>query len=295
MNMNVYILGLLSNFTFALGSQFFTFFTNKFSSTWVNAFKATFALFAFGFVLLLTNGFHPITISGFVLFFISGFLGLGIGDIFLLKAFGEIGPGRTLMIFGFQPIIIGFLSFILFDQDLDMEKFWAILFFIICVVIFSIETFRKSGKWQLQGIMYAFAGMFLDAVGLIITRYNYNLNIDLTPGEANFYRCLGAVFLFAILKFITPFDFRKNFKSLNLKLKGGLFLGAFLGTYVSLAFYLTAIQTAHLASLSALAITSTIFSAGFECIMDRKLPTKYWWGAFAFFLGGMYFLILKDL
>lgn len=295
MLMNAYILVILSNFAFALGSQFFTHYTKKFSSSWMNAFKAIAAMVFFGITITFISGWNPITSTGFSLLFLSGFIGLGIGDIFLLRAFAKIGPGRTLMLFSFQPIYIGLVSYLLFSQELDTQKFWAIFFFIACVLILSFEEFKKSGSWDFSGIMYAALGMLLDGAGLLITRYNYDKIPDLTPMEANFYRCMGAVALFMILSRIKPFHLFKNLQSMSLNSKGYVTLGAFLGTFVSLGLYLTAIKTGHLATLTALTITSTIFSATFECIIHKRLPSKYLLFSFIFFLGGMYFISMQDL
>jgi drug/metabolite transporter (DMT)-like permease len=282
----------MANFSFALGSQFFTHFTRIYSSTWMNTFKALAAGIAFFITILITTGFNPITNMGFIIFLISGAIGLGIGDIFLLKAFAEIGPGRTMVIFGFHPIIVGIFSYFVFAQEVETHKLWGIFFFIICLLIFSLESFRATRQWKLNGLMFAFAGMALDASGVLLTRFAFDTNKMTTPLEGNFYRCIGAIIVYIIIRRFSPFHFRARLKSMSKKSLLFLVMGAFFGTYLSLMLYLQAIQIAEsLALISSISITAVIFSSTFECIWEKKAPSGYLLLAFVFFLIGTYFTL----
>ncbi|OUR96858.1 EamA family transporter [Halobacteriovorax marinus] len=289
---NVYLYGLGANLAFALGSQVFTIYARKISSAWMNCFKALIGLMGFGLFVSLFSTWHSIDLKFFLLFFTSGFIGLGVGDIFLLKAFSKMGPGRTLMLFGFQPLIIGILSYFIFGQVIDSMKFWAILFFILCLGTFSLESFKKKGHWDISSISIAFIGMSLDAIGVIITRYSFDHNPTLSAMEGNFHRCIGALSVFILLSIFKPFDFIAKWKTQKSFDKKMLIFGSLLGTFLSLALYLKAMQTAHLATLSGIAITGTIFSSLFESIIEKKWPSRYLLMAFVFFLCGMKFLIL---
>ena len=289
--MNAYVLALCANISFALGSQFFTYYTRLFSSVWMNSFKAGIAALGFLLTIYLTSGFNDISSLGVIVFFISGAIGLGIGDIFLLKAFGEIGPGRTMVIFGFHPIIVGVFSYIIFSHSLDSQKLWGILFFMICLIIFSIESFKSHGEWKIKGLVFAFLGMTLDATGILLTRFAFDSNTEVTPLEGNFYRCLGAIIVYLIISKVAPFQFKTRLMSLSKKSLFFLCLGAFFGTYLSLALYLQAIKIAdNLALISSISITSVIFASTFECIWEKKLPSIYLILSFISFAFGMYFV-----
>ena len=145
-----YIYALGANLSFAIGVQFFTHYARNLSSVWVNCFKAIIAAVLFLVTIYTVGGFSPIKYQYLLLFCFSGFLGLGLGDIFLIKSFSLMGPGRTMVLFSFQPLIIGILSYFLFSQTIDTKKFFAILFFIICVFIFSLETYKTKGHWHLK-------------------------------------------------------------------------------------------------------------------------------------------------
>lgn len=293
MNQEVLLLALGSNFFFALGSQFFTHYSRTIGATWMNWYKAFVAQVCFFGWLIFTTGVSLIPISQALPLMLSGLVGLGAGDVFLLLAFKEMGPGRTLMLFAFQPLIIGFSAFLFFNQTIDTTRFWAIFFFILCILIFSLESFKRERHWGMRGIMLALLGMALDATGVLITRKMFDTNGSLSPLLTNFYRTNGALIFFFILSLTRKDLFLfKPLKNLSKKSIFYVSLGSLFGTFISLSLYLKAIQTAHLASLSAVAITGTIFSAIFECLWNKKLPSIYLVVAFISFLLGMKILVL---
>ena len=289
----VYFLALGANLCWAMASQVFTFFSRHISSSWTNCFKALIALVAFSLYLFVTKTWVGGTFYSAGLLTLSGLLGLAMGDIFLLKAFSKMGPGRTLILFGFQPLIMGFFGHFIFNQGMDLSKLYAIIFFILCLGTFSFESFKKEGEWGVEGLLMAFLGMLLDAGGLVLTRLAFDSQKALTAMEGNFYRCLGALLGFFLLSRIRPIKLWDNYKALSLKLKLYAIGGSLLGTFLSLALYLRAIQIGHLASLSGLAITGTLFAALFECLIERKWPSKYLLISLMFFLVGMNILLFE--
>lgn len=289
----VYLIAVGSNLSFALGSQVFAHYSRSIGSLWMNLFKASIAFTAFALTITFITGWHEVQIYDIGLLIFSGMIGLGIGDVFLLRSFSEMGPGRTLILFGFQPLILGTFGYFMFNQQLDVEKLWAISFFILCIVTFSIESFRKDRHWQIKGILMAFTGMLLDALGMVLTRLSFDNNSLLTPLEGNFYRCFGAILIFYLWSLYRPIGLFRKYKALTHRGKYMVVMGSLLGTYLSLGLYLMALQKAHLASLSGIAITGTIFSSVFECFLAKKWPSKYLVIAFIFFLMGMW-IILKS-
>jgi drug/metabolite transporter (DMT)-like permease len=298
MNPTAIFLGLSANFCFSLASQIFTYYSRKISVNFVNEFKALVAFACFVLYVALNTfisgqSFPTLpNLTLITLLMTSGFLGLGVGDIFLLQAYSRIGPGRTLMLFGFQPLVIGFASFLLFDQYLNQTKFYAILSFMCCVGIFSLESFKRSGHWEVRGLVMALLGVFFDAAGVLMSRWCFNQDANLSPFMANMWRCLGALLYFRLYAL-------KMGKTTPIAIWGALpkkdrllmILAPVLGAFLSLTLYYKALQFAHLATLSGLAITGTVLSAVFECALEKKWPSRYLIGAFAFFLIGMAILL----
>jgi drug/metabolite transporter (DMT)-like permease len=286
-----YLFAFAANLSFAIGVQFFTHYARRISSLWVNCFKGLVAALLFAATVLLQGGFHQVGAGSAALFGLSGLLGLGLADIFLIKAFSLMGPGRTMMLFGFQPLIIGVVSYFAFGQAIDARKLYAILFFVVCLFIFSLESFRKQGHWNARASLFALGGVALDGVGVLITRYAFNNSPGIGTTEGNFYRACGALLLFAALSRLKPFHFVEKFKGLSRPALFWITLGSVAGTYMSLMFYLSAIRySGALAAVSGIAITGTLFASLFECLAERRLPSGYLLVSLVFFLGGMAFL-----
>lgn len=260
-------------------------------------------------ILFLWNGtlasWKPPTDFATVMFLISGALGLGIGDLFLLGAFIRIGVSRTLMLYGFQPLILGAAGFLFFDQSFDSRRWIAIAFLIGCLLIFSLERYRETKSWEFTGLAMAIIGVTMDSGGVLITRLAFEDSPATHPLEGHFVRCLGALIAYAFVTLAIklhrvrrdPNDRRPiigilpNFFSFDRKSRALILLGCFGGTYLSLCLYLTAIQIGHLASISAIAITGPMFAALLEAVIHKRRPTIYLLFAFLLFIGGFTVLI----
>lgn len=222
---------------------------------------------------------------------ISGAIGLGVGDMFLLYAYARIGPGRTLILFGFQPLFIGISSWYFFGQSLSAYRFLAIFFFALCLFLFSLEKFKSNGRWEVIGLLAALVGVLCDNSGVLLTRWSFDEIKSLTPLQANFIRCGGALLFYF---FASPFLKTKlveNFKKLKTLDRTKVLLASAGGTFVSLILYLTAVRIGHLASVAAIGVVGPLFTTTVECIADRRLPNKYLWLALASFLCGFAILI----
>lgn len=282
---------LSANLCFSIAIIFFTTISNKTTSLWTNTFKAIIATICFFTAALFGDGFHSISMIPLLCFFISGAIGLAVGDIFLIKSFTLIGPSRTMVIFGFQPLFMGLFAFFLFDQELSSKRLAAVIFLMGCLFCFCYENFKKEKSWGLKGILFAFVGVFLDASGILLTRYAFDNAEGVAVFEGNFYRCLGALLGFLILNFtLKKVALVHHFQNLTEKEKLTIIMASFLGTFLSLALYLNAIKTGHLASVTAIAITGPFFSALFEHLYFKKKPSFSFLLSFLFFIGGFYLL-----
>ena len=287
-----YLLTLCANFSFALGSVAYTRYSRILGDLWMNKFKALIALIGFSCVFIFTGPHHLPSSKTIYLLLLSGALGLGIGDTFLLKSFMSIGSGRTLVLFGFQPIILGILSYFILGQQLGQGKIIGIFFCITCVLILSFEGKKITGRWALKGILFAFIGMSLDAVGLTITRFAFDTDQLLTTTESNIIRIFGAfgIYLILSLKNKGP-KFIEGFLQVDKKDRILVTLASTLGTFISLSLYLKAVQLGNLAAISGVSITGPVFSSIFECIHYRKWPSLYLILSLFSFAIGMYFVL----
>lgn len=288
---SVYFYALFANLCFSASTLIFTEYTHKTSVQWVNKFKVVVSMLCCFLVVTLFLGWQVPSTESIIWFLISGCVGLTIGDYFMLNAFKLIGPARTLLLYGFTPLIVGTLSYFLFDQEVNLKKLFAIIFLLGCLFTFVYEKFKQSGHWELKGFFFALAFVCLDAVALVMTRFAFDLAPGINPIEGHFYRSFGSVLGFWVIAFFTPIHFVPKFLNLTNRQKLIIFTGSFFGTFLSLASYFKAVQTGHLATVTSISVTSPFFASLFECLWHKKMPSRFLVLAFIQFLIGFYILV----
>jgi drug/metabolite transporter (DMT)-like permease len=285
--MNAIILAIFSNICFASASIGFTHYSIKISSKWMNYFKAIIATLGFSIICFIFNLWQIIPNQAFILLFLSGLVGLGVGDIFLLKAFTHLGSGRVLMLFGFQPLFLGFVASHLFHQDFSLQKFTAVFFLILCLFSFSLESFKTKGHWDFAGLCFAILGVTMDGIGVLLSRSAFEMVPSISPFYANWIRGVAACIFFTIwTTFNNEIQLFKKWNIQNQKDKLFIFFSAFAGTFMSLSFYLMAVKIGHLASISAIVVTAPLFASGLDFIRGKSKPNIYFWFGLIFFLIG---------
>ncbi len=287
-----YILVVLSNFSFALASIFFTYYSKKLTPLWMNAFKSS---ATFIFLIITVPLFIPLQLSSHQTSYgllLSGAIGLGVGDLFLFRAFYEIGAARTLILFGFQPLFMAISSHFFFDQNIQYNHAIAIVLMMICLFLFAYENKKDNGTWQVMGLLYALIGVLLDTSGVIISRLSFDQSPDLHPLWGHMFRTSGAVLFFILFsKLVKPIPLFTTFFTQPNKDRMLLMASAFVGTYLSLYFYLSGIKIGHVASLTAISVTCPLFASLFEHIYAKKFPSRILMLAFFIFIFGIWMLI----
>lgn len=241
----------------------------------MNYFKTTVCFAGLALAVVFTVDWQPVSLDVACALVISGILGLAIGDLFLLAAYARMGAGRTLILFGFQPLILGLSSWYLFAQPLNSYKLVAVLFFLVCLYMFSLEKFKEHGHWEIVGLLAALLGVVLDNCGILLTRWSFNTAPDMGVIQANFLRASGAMLFFIAMNPILKSRLLKNFLLLNTRERATIFVASIMGTIVSLILYLSAVRVAHLASISAMGVFGPLYSTTIECFLERKPPSYY--------------------
>jgi len=283
---------LASNIFFSAASLVFAEFSRKHSSMWMNAFKASLGFSVLLLVLPFLGQLHALPSVALACLMLSGLLGLCIGDVFLFNAYRVIGAGRTLMLFGIHPLILGTMAYFLFGQAVDTHRFLGIFFFVACLLIFSFEARKSKGHWEWNGLIWALVGVLFDCSGVLLTRFAFDQSPGITSLEANFYRFSGALIGFLFVSwFVRPIRLFEGFRSETPKRRGLVIIASVCGTLVSLALYLAAIQQGHLATISGIAITAPLFATLLECAIAKKWPSGYLWAALVSFTIGFWIVV----
>jgi drug/metabolite transporter (DMT)-like permease len=290
---SAYLFAILGNICFASASLVFASYSKKVSAYWMNAFKTVVTWLAL-LLLMIFIGYHSPSLPSLSAFLASGFLGLNLGDLFLLSAFVRLGSSRSLMIFGFQPLFMGVASYFLFGQEVGPWRFLSLIFLVGCLFFFSLEKYKQEGHWEIRGLMFALIGMGFDTIGVLLSRWGFDASPAVPAMEGHFYRCFGAVLGFALMaRFWKPLNLLAGFRRWNNKQRALIVCASWLGTLLSLYFYLTAVRVGHLASLAGIAVTGPLFASLLELIWKKERPSPYSLAALACFLTG--FIILIEL
>ena len=159
-----------STITFATSSLVFAEFSRRISALWMNCFKCIVAFAFLALTIPITTGWTPASFESLTGLVLSGFIGLNLGDLFLLNAFAKLGAARTLMVFGFQPLFLGFAAHLVFGQKFNPHSLLAVFFLIACLTTFALERFRQERVWGVNGLIYALIGVSFDASGVLLSR-----------------------------------------------------------------------------------------------------------------------------
>ncbi len=280
------LLAIGANLCFGTASIVFSRFALSHSPQWINQLKVSVAMIGFLIAFFLVESFTPLPLKGHVYLLASGFLGLCLGDFFLFRAFTTLGPARTLVLYSFQPFLLGIYGYFFLGQILTTAQAFAILCMILCVFTFVLERGRKSGKFDIHYFGYAFLGICFDAIGVMLSRQSYEMDIHLGSFQANATRAAGALLGFFIIKPKSFVTLTHHLVHMNPRERNLAIGASFIGTFVSLSLYLKALKTAHVATLVAISITLPIWASLIEHIRKKEWPNRYLWTAFLLFLIG---------
>ena len=259
---------------------------------WITQIKVSVAFIAFLVAMFLGHQIVSMSWLAIGALFTSGFIGLCFGDVFLFRAYATLGAGRSLVLFSFQPLLLGVYGYFFLGQIFTLNQTLAVLCMIICILIFMFERNKTTGAWDLKSFMWAFLGIALDAIGVMFTRTAYDMTPGLDTFQVNVVRCIGALFAYFL---ISPKSYGIILSDLKGMRKREVFLicGASIGgCFIALTLYLAAVKYAHVGTLTAISITGPVWVAMLESIYHKKLPNAYLLAAFGFFLTGFYLMLI---
>lgn len=293
-SLEVYSMAMGANLTFSTASMIFSFYARSYGPMWINQIKVIIAFLAFTLAMLLWSNIVGLELLPTALLLSSGLVGLCLGDILLFRAYTTLGAGRSLVLFSFEPLFLGIYGYFFLGQTFSVNQSLAVICMVICIYVFMLERNKLIGVWDFKSFLWAFSGIFLDAVGVMLTRSAYEANPGLETFQVNVIRCLGALIGFLLLQ---PKSYPRLIKEVwALSVKDKLMVvGASLGgCFISLTLYLAALKYAHVGTLTAISITGPVWVSLLECLYHRKLPNRYLVTAFLFFLLGFTMMVISS-
>lgn len=288
------IFALLANLTFSSASLVYTAYSQRFSALWMNTMKTGVALVATTLAFPIWWPLFPLDGTVIIVLMLSGFVGLMLGDWFLLGGFSKLGAGPVLMLFAFQPLMLAAWESEFFEGTFTFAEIGAMGCLIGCLILFSMDQKKRTDSWNLPGFVLGMAAVALDALGVVLSKWVFESYPDFSPGQSHLFRCAGALLGFAVVWNVAPrrYGFWAPFKGLSLRAKQTVVGASFIGTFLSLLFYLWALKWGEMALVSSVAVTGPLFASFLEHVVRRAWPTLWMWLATALFLLGFSLLVL---
>jgi drug/metabolite transporter (DMT)-like permease len=291
-----YLLALSSAILFSGASVIFARFSVSHSSLWMNLMKnsvagVAFFLASFASLFVFGESLSSLQVSSSAYLVISGMVGLAIGDLFLFGAYQRLGSARTIMIFSFSPIFLTIEGFLFFGQGLSLNQGVALLLMMACAWTISFEKFKAEGAWEWKGILFALIGVLLDNIGVVLSRMAFEDSPGTSAFTANAVRAVGAVLPLLILQRFTGEKVFRSFGRLEWRDRSLVVFASFMGTFLSLSCWLTALKIGHIGSLAGVGSFNPVAASLWEWLLLRKRPTPYLLVAMALFLTGFFVLL----
>lgn len=287
----IYALAIGANLAYSSSSMVFSIYARKFNPGWINQVNVTIAGIAFFIAMLISQSYVELNLTAIAFLLLSGFAGLCVGDIFVFRAFTTLGPARSLILYSFQPLLVGVYGYFFLGQVFTSNQTIAVICMMICVFIFMLERNKTTGSWDIRSFVWAGLGISLDAISIMLSREAYEVAPNLEAFQTNFIRCIGAIIAFIL---ISPKSYQVITNDLKVLPKKEISLisgAAFCGCFLSLSMYMTALKFAHVGTLTSISITGPVWVSLLESLYHRKMPNIFLLGAFSFFLFGFYLMV----
>ena len=307
--MNITYIGELAAFGTALcwtfGSQFFEAAGKRVGTLSVNMIRLVLALFLFIILSLFTNGnLFPVNfpLHAWIWLGLSGLIGFALGDLFLFKAFVEIGPRLSMLIMTLTAPISALLGLTFLGEIYSLQQWLGMLITlsgVSWVILERSNNNQKNKKRKIRqvtksGIIYAFLGTLGQATGYVLSKYGMMVNSDyLEPFAATQIRVIVGTIGFMIIitlnrswpKVIIAI---KNINAMGFMM-GGTILGPFLGVSLSLLalHYITAGVASTITALVPILIIPSVMFIGKEHVSIRAF------GGAIVAVAGVFLLFMK--
>lgn len=265
MNSTGAIIALLTVLFWTLSVQLFEAASKRVGSTSVNIIRLGIAFFLFCIILFIKDGYiipSYFPVRAWIYLSLSGITGFFLGDIFLFKAFVEIGPRVTMLIMSLSAPVAAIIGWLFLNETYILHQ-WAGIFVTISgvgIVILEKESPTSNKNVQLRkitikGVLFGIGGMLGQAIGFILSKTGMQTESGYLDAIASTQiRALAAFICFIIL-----FTLAKRWKDVINSIQNKQAL-----TYTAVGSALGPVAGVSLALLAlhymSVGIASTIFS-----------------------------------
>lgn len=170
---------------------------------------------------------------------ISGFIGFFLADLFIFRAFIDIGARETMVIMTLSPIFSAVISWFALDEHLSFFQVAGIVVTVLGVMLVTYVEGRDGGSKNRNvktGVLFAFLGALTQALAFILAKQGLVYNVF--PITGNVVRISGG-FVGVVVYTVVAGRFAEDFRNMRdrkalLLISQGALVGPVLGMIMSL-------------------------------------------------------------
>ena len=268
----------------------------------VGSLAVNFITLIFGFIFISTYTYFargyifPVdaTVQNWTFLSLSGIIGFFLGDLFLFRAYVELGTRISLLIMASSPPLTALLGFLFLKEEISPLGILGMLITVIGIAIVILSGDKKNKRFKLnhsiKGISYAFLGAVGQSLGTIFSKFGMN---GYNPFAATQIRIIaGFISFFILFLYLNKWgDIKEALK--NKRALAIIALGSVFGSFLGVSMQLTSLQyTSAGITATITSITPVIIIPFSILIFKEKVTRREVLGALLSVLGvGVLFLI----
>ena len=251
----------------------------------INLLKNAIGVMGFSLTLfIIGSGLPEFSMSEFLLLMYSGLVGIVVGDLLFLYSLKKIGSGLSAIISTSYSPAVFFLSYYMYNDIISMKMILGGGFIIIAIVFGTKKVEKiKNNKIFMSGVFYGIIAQILTAYSVLLVKPIMLSHSVIEIALVRFGSALVTTIL--ILNFWKGKNYiiQTVFKGMN---NYFVIAGAFLGTYLSVIFWLAGFKYTLPGRAAIYNQLSTIFIMIMAALFLDEKMSKRKWGAVALAIFG---------
>ena len=279
------IYAILTALCWSSGVIFFQISGRVLSSLQINLLKNTIGVIGFiGFLVIQGHNFPAFNHHEYLILIISGILGVAVGDLFFLASLRRLGAGLNAIVSTTYSPSIFLLAFLMFGEVISLQAYFGGALVITGIIIGSLEIPKNKRREDIAwGGLYGFVAQALTAFSVLLLKPIMEIHpvvpIALVRFSTGTVLCIGFL-IFAKGSSVLFETFKQGLKH------PPLIMGSFLGTFLSVIFWLAGYKYTLAGRAAIYNQLATIFIILMAAVFLKEAMTRRKWLAVSCALSG---------
>ena len=239
-----------------------------------------------GFLLLQGDSFPLFDQHDYFILVVSGFIGVALGDLLFLASLRRIGSSLSAIISTSYSVSIFILAYIMYQEVISVFAYFGGVMVISGVIVGTRESPENRTPRDIYiGAFYGFLAHFFTAYSVLLLRPVMESHPVVPIALVRF--STGIIFSAAAIVYLNGYS---ELRETMAKGFGHVYLlaGSFLGTFLSVIFWLSGYKYTLAGRAAIYNQLSTIFIIILAAIFLKEVMTTKKWAAVSLALGGAF-------